>query len=61
LFRTESFAKKRRLEAVLQTFGGNILLSIPPEASVPDLLGKLKASDGKLKVMKKTLSDKTTQ
>ena len=43
LFRTESFAKKRRLEAVLQTFGGNIWLSIPPEASVPDLLGKLKA------------------
>ena len=35
LFRTDSFAKNRQLEAVLQTFGENNLLSIPPEASVP--------------------------
>jgi hypothetical protein len=52
LFTTESIVKKRRLEAVhVQTFGLPISLSIPLEASVPDLLGKLKASDGKLKVM----------
>jgi hypothetical protein len=37
--------------AHVQTFGEIILLKIPLEASVPDLLGKLKASDGKLKEM----------
>ena len=51
LFTTESFAKKRRLEALIQTLGENILLSIPPEDSVPVLLGELNASDGKLKKM----------
>ncbi len=52
LFTAESFAKKRRFETFhVQTFGENILLSIPPDTSVPDLLGKLKASYGKLKEM----------
>jgi hypothetical protein len=50
-FTTESFAKKRRLESLIQTFGENISLKIPLEASVPDLLEKLKVSDGKLKEM----------
>jgi len=51
LFTTESFAKKRRLEALIQTFGEKILLSIPPKAPVPVLLGEFNASDGKLKEM----------
>ena len=74
LFATESFAKKRGLKAPIQTFGEIILLSIPPKAFVPVLLGELNASDGKLKALKerkvttmtvsnakKTLSENTGQ
>ena len=55
MFRTESFVKKRKMEALLQTCGENISLSIPPEASYPDLLGKLKASEGKYRFLEEKL------
>ena len=55
LFRTESFVKKRKMEALLQTCGENISLIIPPEASFPDLLGKLKASEGKYRSLEEKL------
>jgi len=55
LFRTESFVKRRKMEALLQTCGENISLSIPPKASFPDLLGKLKASEGKYRSVEEKL------
>ncbi len=55
LFRTQSFVKRRKMEALLQTCGENISLSIPPKASFPDLLGKLKASEGKYRSVEEKL------
>ena len=55
LFRTESFVKKKKMEALLQTCGENISLSIPPEASFPGLLGKLKGSEGKYRSLEEKL------
>ncbi len=45
-------AKKRRLEvAHVQTFGQTISLSVQPKASIPDLLGKFKASEDNVKAL----------
>ena len=51
-FLSELIAKKRRLESVhVETCGETILLSVPPEASVPNLLAKLKALGDNLKLV----------